>query len=75
MIIGSFYLTMTQNGNLTGEFCNNTLRTSSTESADRTSPFLERNFAGTYNSTWFDNGGEAYTLEIWAIPETATVFR
>ncbi|WP_247095034.1 hypothetical protein [Arenibacter sp. S6351L] len=74
MILGSFFLRMTNNGNLLGEFCNNTLSTSSTESADRISNLSERTFVGTYNSTWFNNGAEAYILDIQSLPEPATVF-
>lgn len=74
MILGSFYLRQVNNGNLLGEFCNNTMMTSSTESADRIVISQESNFEGVYNSTWFENGAEVYTLNIQALPPPATVF-
>lgn len=74
MILGSFYLRQLHNGNLHGEFCNNTLRTSSTESADRTEVTFERNFEGEYHSTWFEDGAEHYLLKISPKERTATVF-
>lgn len=53
-IIGSFYLKKSGNGNLTGEFTNNTLFTVSTESADLKEPGAEP-FIGRYLSTWYEN--------------------
>ncbi|MBY8963342.1 hypothetical protein KJK34_11310 [Flavobacterium sp. D11R37] len=63
MIIGSFYLQLTINGNLTGEFVNQHSQRAATESADRRSGAIDR-FVGTYNSTWFDGQAQNMTLTI-----------
>lgn len=55
-LIGRFYLKLTINGNLMGEFSNNIENKVFTESAD----FVDKEksedqFSGNYNSTWQEN--------------------
>ncbi|WP_296148977.1 hypothetical protein [uncultured Flavobacterium sp.] len=65
MILGRFYFTQTQNGNLLGEFSNNTSLGNSSESADINSLFdSNRKFLGYYRSTWFENGAQFLNLNI-----------
>lgn len=61
-IIGSFYLKQTSNGNLTGEYTNNTLFTVSTESAVLKEAGTEP-FSGRYFSTWYERD-VAYSAEL-----------
>jgi len=53
-IIGRFFFKQTTNGNLIGEFSNNSSTKNSTESSDLLTP--KNTFVGEYNSTWQDNG-------------------
>jgi hypothetical protein len=57
-LIGRFYFKKTSNGNLIGEFSNNQKNSRiSTESSDLVkSENANRNYIGTYNSTWQENG-------------------
>ncbi|KGO92714.1 hypothetical protein [Flavobacterium subsaxonicum] len=63
MILGSFYLRRTSNGNLTGEFYNTTNDTIFTESADLQIGNNE-SFVGEYDSTYFDGGAQTRKLKI-----------
>lgn len=59
---GSFYFEKTVNGNLIGEFSNNSDDTIMTESANKVNP--DGKFEGTYISTWFDIDLTKADLEI-----------
>lgn len=52
-LIGSFYFKKTNNGNLVGEFANNSSEAITTESANELA--LTKTFIGNYDSTWHDN--------------------
>ena len=53
-LFGRFYFKKTSNGNLVGEFSNNTSRSISTESADKVES--ADSYIGKYNTTWQENG-------------------
>lgn len=79
MILGRFYFKQTQNGNLLGEFSNQTSHENRTESADFLNFSIEREnnvrtlflpnttpaFLGTYNTTWFEGTAIANHLRIF----------
>lgn len=64
MILGRFYFKITDSGNLVGEFSNNASPANFTESASRNPALSLRNFEGTYNTTWFEDGAEHLSLII-----------
>lgn len=55
-LIGRFYFKKTGNYNLLGEFSNNKSNLIFTESADTTGHDSSKDFIGTYNATWQENG-------------------
>jgi hypothetical protein len=55
-LIGRFYFKKTHNGNLIGEFSNNTITIISSESADAHNGNNPDDFVGTYNTTWQQDG-------------------
>ena len=69
-IFGSFYLTITVNGNLLGEFVNNFSNRIVTESANR--QINSTTFEGAYESTWNDGDNHLATLTIAIKPNTDT---
>lgn len=54
-IIGAFYFSQSKSGNLNGEFTNNGLDGTLTESSDKKDCFKHK-FIGNYDTTWFENG-------------------
>ncbi len=52
--IGSFYFKQTENGNLLGEFSNNSMDNNTTESADIIK-IEDAVFIGNYKSSWIEN--------------------
>ncbi|MBD0777762.1 hypothetical protein HPE56_08150 [Maribacter sp. ANRC-HE7] len=63
MILGRFCFRQTNNGNLIGEFSNNTMRLNISESADIISP-IQGPFLGIFNSTWFEEVATSLRLVI-----------
>ena len=57
-IIGRFYFKRTQNGNLIGEFSNNVILRTLTESADIIDPL--DGFRGKYHTTWQEDGDSIF---------------
>ncbi|MFC7523130.1 hypothetical protein ACFQRK_04205 [Parapedobacter sp. GCM10030251] len=53
--IGSFWLQLTQNGNLVGEFIDNVTKKIVTESADCRERDKLDSFVGTFGSTWLES--------------------
>lgn len=53
--IGSFWLQLTQNGNLVGEFIDNVTKKIVTESADCRERDKLDSFVGTFGSTWSES--------------------
>lgn len=74
MIIGSFYFRKTTNGNLIGEYTNNTSERVTTESADLIGDQNE-SFIGDYQTTWFDGHGQTMTLSIRLTGRNVNIFR
>lgn len=65
MILGRFYFTQSDTGNLLGEFSHNSIQAIITESADvREFPHPTEQFVGIYSSTWFEEGIQSLTLDI-----------
>ena len=67
-MIGRFYFTRTENGNLIGEFSNNRSESIQTESAETTAQTV--NYIGTYRSTWNDGTAIEAELTIEIKPNT-----
>jgi hypothetical protein len=55
MIIGRFYLRLTDSGNLLGEWSNNQSQRNRTEGANRTAGIDVKSFVGEYDSVWLED--------------------
>lgn len=69
---GCFYFKRTQQGNLLGEFSNNTIQRTYTESADLISNNDSKDYVGEYISTWQE--GNKAIVSLLEISKVGTIY-